>query len=104
MPVLASWDRKYRKDGLVIVGITELRPTVAEVKKTAKERGVAYPLVIDTGEKIIKRYGFDAHPDTVVIDRSGKIVHVEIGFVKGDEKAIEQAMRPLLSTEKVRRK
>jgi peroxiredoxin len=98
MPVLASWYKKHKKDGLVVIGITEMNPTVAEAKKVMKERGVTFPVTIDKGEKIIKRYGFDSHPDTVVIDRTGKIRHVEIGFVKGDEKVIERAMRPLLSS------
>lgn len=102
--MLASWDKKYLKAGLVIVGITELNPTLAETRKVAKERGVRYPLLIDQGEKIIKRYGFESHPDTVVIDRNGKIVHVEVGFVKGDEKTIGRALLPLLSARKGRQK
>ena len=80
----------------MVIGIAEMRPTVKEVKKVLRERGATYPVVIDSDEKIIKAYGFEAHPDTVVIDRSGKIVHVEVGFVKGDEKTIEKAFTPLL--------
>lgn len=97
MPVLASWDRKYRAQGLVILGITEMNPTAAEVKRVLHERSIGYPALIDRSEKIIKLYGFEGHPDTVVIDRTGRIVHVEEGFVRGDEKAIERSFLPLLA-------
>jgi peroxiredoxin len=97
MPVLASWYKKYRSKGLTVMGITEMNPTAGEVRRVLRQRGVTYPVTIDRDEKLIKRYGFDAHPDTVVIDRSGKIAHVEIGFVRGDEKTIERAFLPLMN-------
>ena len=96
MPVLASWYKKHNKDGLVVIGLTEMNPPLAQIKKALKERGVTYPVAVDKGEKVIRTYGFLAHPDSVIIDRKGKIVHVEVGYVKGDEKALERAFKPLL--------
>src|SRR5437868_3325610 len=43
MPVLASWGRKYRDAGLRVVGVTEMNPTVAEVKRALHERSIGYP-------------------------------------------------------------
>lgn len=97
MPVLADWYRRFRTRGLEIVGITEMSPPAAEVRRVLKARNVTYPVLNDRDGSIIKKYGFESHPDTVVIDRSGKIVHVEQGFVRGDEKAIERAFLPLLA-------
>ena len=94
--MLASWYRKYKSSGLVILGITEMSPTVAEVKKTAHDRGLTYPIVIDAGEKIFKQYGLESHPTTILIDRAGKIARVEVGYVRGDERSIEAAMLPLI--------
>ena len=96
MPVLASWYKKHKKDGLVVIGMTELIPPLAQIKKALKQRGVTYPIAVDKNEKIIRAYGFLAHPDSVIIDRNGKIVHVEVGYVKGDEKVLENAFKPLL--------
>src|ERR1043166_7516862 len=89
MPILESWHRRYKSRGLVIVGLMEMDPTVRQVKEMLKERGVTYPVAIDGHERIGKRYGLVAHPTTVLIDRSGRIVKAETGFVRGDEVAME---------------
>lgn len=94
--MLASWYRKYAKQGLAVIGITEMSPTLADVKKTARERDLSYPIVIDSGERIFKKYGLESHPTTIVINRTGKIARVEVGFVRGDEKQIEASILPLL--------
>lgn len=92
MPILQGFHKKYKAKGLRIVGLMQMNPTVAEVKKMLQERGVTYPVAVDTKEEIGKRYGLIAHPTTVLIDRAGKVVKVETGYVKGDEKAIERAI------------
>ena len=94
--MLASWYRKYRSQGLVVVGITEMSPTVADVKKAAHERGLSYPIVIDKGERIFRQYGLESHPTTILVDRAGKVARVEVGYVRGDEKTIEASMLPLI--------
>src|SRR5579872_5891220 len=100
MPVLEGWHKKYARQGLVVIGITEDATTVAAVKKTLHERGITYPVVIDRRVRLFKQYGLAFHPVTFVIDRTGKVVKTELGYVRGDEKEIAQAMLPLLRTGK----
>jgi peroxiredoxin len=100
MPVLEGWHKKYRKQGLVVVGLIEMNPTPADVRKMLRERGVTYPVAIDPQESIGKRYGLEAHPTTVLIDRTGRVVKTETGYVRGDEKAMERALLPLLTSGK----
>jgi len=75
----------------------EMNPTDREVRKMVKARGITYPVAIDKGERIGKRYGLIAHPTTVLIDRAGRVVRLETGFVRGDEKEIEAALKTLLA-------
>jgi len=97
MPILEAWHRKYGRQGVVVLGLMEMNPTDREVRKMVKARGITYPVAIDKGERIGKRYGLIAHPTTVLIDRAGRVVRLETGFVRGDEKEIEAALKTLLA-------
>lgn len=97
MPILERWHKKYKSSGLVVLGLMEMNPGVREVRKMLRERGVTYPVAVDRGEVIGKRYGLIAHPTTVLIDRTGKVVKAETGYVRGDEKAMEAALLTLLA-------
>lgn len=98
MPILEGWHKKYKSKGLVLLCLLEMNPKSVEARKMVKERGLTFPVAIDTNDIIGKRYGIEAHPTTILIDRSGKIVKAETGYLKGDEKAIETAFLPLLSS------
>ena len=97
MPILQRWHKRYRARGLMVVGLMEMNPGVREVRKLLRERGVTYSVAVDKGEVIGKRYGLVAHPTTVLIDRAGKVVKAETGYVRGDEKAMEAALLTLLA-------
>jgi peroxiredoxin len=97
MPILESWHKKYTRQGVVVLGLMEMNPSARDVRKLLKERGVTYPVAIDKGDLVGKRYGLIAHPTTVLIDRAGKVVKTETGYVRGDEKEIEAALLSLLA-------
>lgn len=103
MPVLERWHKQYAGRGFVVLGITEMNPKLADVRKALKQRGITYAVALDPGEKIGKLYKLEAHPTTILIDRTGKVVKAETGYLKGDEKPIEQAMLPLLRSKQAKR-
>ena len=94
---MERWHKRYRAKGLAIVGLMEMNPGVREVRKMLRKRGVTYPVAVDKGEVIGQRYGLVAHPTTVLIDRDGKVVKAEIGYVRGDDKAMDAALLTLLA-------
>jgi peroxiredoxin len=98
MPILERWHQKYGRQGVVLLGLIEMNPSVRDVRKMVKERGVTYPVAVDKGELIGKRYGLIAHPTTVLIDREGRVVKTETGYVRGDEKEIEASLHALLAS------
>lgn len=103
MPILQTWHKQYAGRGLVIVGIEAMGSKADLIRKSLKERGITYPVAPDVGNAMSKQYGVQAHPTTIVIDRAGKIVEVEVGYVRGDEKKIEAAFLPLLDRRKEQR-
>lgn len=96
MPIIERWHKLYGRRGLAVVGLMEMNPPARDVKKMVKERGITYPVAVDTKEAIGRRYGLIAHPTTVLIDQTGRVVKAETGYVRGDEKAMEEALLALL--------
>ena len=73
----AAW-RKYRSQGLVVVGMNA-RDFDGDARRFARKYGMTYPLVHDGPGKTLEPYGVDAFPETFFVDRTGKIVgdHVQ---------------------------
>jgi peroxiredoxin len=98
MPELHKLQRKYAAQGLRIIGVTQMDPTAQQARAALKELGVTYPALLDPDEKIGRRYQLEAHPTTVLIDRRGIVRMVNTGYLKGEEKEIESAIRALLGS------
>jgi len=79
IPGYIELQKKYGKDGLVIVGVSldEKGPSV--VKQFAEKFGVNYQMVM-ADEGIVEAFGgIEAIPTTFIVDRSGKIRDRKIG-------------------------
>jgi peroxiredoxin len=57
----------------VVVGVG-LRETPDTIRSFAKEFGISFPLWIDADGRSPATFGVWAHPNTIVIDRAGRIV------------------------------
>jgi len=79
IPGYVELQKKYGKDGLVIVGVAVSEGSVGKVKKFAEQNQMNYTLVMGD-DAIIEAFGnFEAIPTTFLIDRSGRIVHQKTG-------------------------
>jgi peroxiredoxin len=63
----------FKGRGLEIVGVG-LREDPDTVEKFAAEFGIRFPLWIDPRGQSPAAFGVLAHPNTVLIDRSGRVV------------------------------
>jgi cytochrome c biogenesis protein CcdA/thiol-disulfide isomerase/thioredoxin len=77
LPHLEAWDMRYRKAGLVIVGVHTpefaFEHVAANVRQAARRLGVRYPVAIDNEYKTWDAYGNNVWPAEYLIDRSGRI-------------------------------
>lgn len=96
-PHLQQLHKKYYRQGLRLVGVTEMDPTVAQVRAFVKKHGVTYPIVLDPGEKVGARYQLEGHPTGILIDRKGIVRYLHTGFLRGEEKEIEAAIQAVLA-------
>jgi peroxiredoxin len=94
MPWFEEFSRTYANRGLVVLGVSlddggwkTVQPAISKLK-------VSYPIVLGDG-KITKSYGMgDLLPATFLIDRTGKIRTVKVGF--GDKVEFEKTIEQLL--------
>ena len=95
IPQLIKLQRKYRKVGLQIVGITYPPEKLSSVRAFAKRSQTNYPLVLGSERTKSSFTSSDVLPVTVVIDRVGKVREVIEGILLPEE--IDEKIKPLLS-------
>jgi cytochrome c biogenesis protein CcmG/thiol:disulfide interchange protein DsbE len=90
----AAW-KKYRAEGLVVVGV-DANDFSSDARKFAAKYHLTYPLVHDGSGKTLGPYGVTGFPETRFIDRKGHFVgeHV-IGEISNSrlDKNIHKALR-----------
>lgn len=98
-PWLVELQNEYAVQGFTIVGIStegdDLKPGDSEgwahdkasIAKFVKEYKMQYPVLIN-GDSLATEYGgLDAMPTSVYVDRSGKVVAVQLGITSKEDMA-----------------
>lgn len=94
IPGYVALQKKYGKDGLVIIGVSVDRGGVDKVKKFAAKNAMNY-LVAMGDDALAEAFGgFDAIPTTFLIDRAGNIRHQKTGSM--EHEAYEALVKQVL--------
>lgn len=105
LPHLREWDRKYRDDGLLIIGNHapefEFEKKRSNVKKAAERFNLTYPIVLDNNYGTWQAYNNRYWPQKYLIGVDGFIRYEHIGEGRYDE--TEQKIRELLKELKKRK-
>jgi cytochrome c biogenesis protein CcdA/thiol-disulfide isomerase/thioredoxin len=99
LPHLEAWDRAYRKDGLVIVGVHTpefaFEHSLSNVRSATRRLGVRYPVALDNDYGTWDAYSNQYWPAEYLLDRRGHVRHVHFG--EGEYDRTEQLIRQLLA-------
>jgi peroxiredoxin len=68
----ASW-RQHRSKGLIVVGI-DIMDASGDARSFAQRHGITYPLVRDDKGRSLDRFSVLSLPETLFVDRHGRIV------------------------------
>jgi peroxiredoxin len=93
IPWYIEFQKKYEKQGLVVVGISMDENGWKSVRPWMSEKRVNYPIVIGS-QSVADSFGLSGMPLTVLVDRDGKVADLHVGVV--DKDATEQKLRALL--------
>ena len=72
MPDLDALYKKYKNQGFVVLAISDEQP--GTVRSFLAKHKVAYPVLLDPGDLIHKRFGVDGIPKSYLYDRDGRLV------------------------------
>ena len=84
---------KYKEKGFTLIGINQDSPkSVAKVRSYISSQKIDFPVAIDPNFEIFNRMNGQVLPYSLLIDRNGKIVYRQTGYVPGDEKKMDDAI------------
>lgn len=79
--------------GLVLIGI-DLGESAEAARGFGREFGLGFPLWLDPDARSLAAFGVMGHPNTILIDRAGRVV----GRVRGERDWRMDAARRLVET------
>lgn len=104
VPHVQAWHEKYKKAGLVVIGIHspefDFEKDEKNVARAISALGITYPIVLDPEFTMWERYSNKYWPHTFLIDHHGAIVydHAGEGAVSETEQAIVSALQEIGAT------
>ena len=99
VPYVRAWAGRYKDQGLVVIGVHtpefSFEENVDNVRRSAKERGVAYPIAIDNDRAIWSGFGNHYWPALYFLDAAGRVRDHHFG--EGNYEESETRIRQLLA-------
>jgi peroxiredoxin len=93
-PHYQSMSQKFSGE-LAVVGISE-DDEADKIPPFAKLTGVTFPLCWDDGKAMSEAYNPPTMPTSYIVDKSGIVRFVHVGFHSGDEAEIERNVQSLM--------
>jgi thiol-disulfide isomerase/thioredoxin len=99
LPHVTAWDRRYRRDGLTIIGVHTpefpFEKDPGNVGAAIKQNGIHYPVAQDNDYGTWDAFGNQYWPAKYLIDARGRVRYAHFG--EGDYDVTERAIRSLLA-------
>jgi thiol-disulfide isomerase/thioredoxin len=97
-PYIRAWERAYRDDGLVVIGVHtpefSFEREIALVKQAIKERGIDYPVAVDNNYEIWEAFDNHYWPALYFVDTHGTIrdQHFGEGRYERSERTVQRLL------------
>ena len=92
-PLLERWHRRISSRGGTVLGVDSLDVT-GDARAFVRKFGLTYPMLRDRDGDTQKRFGVTGYPETLIVDRDGRIAALQRGPI--DEAFLRRAVLPLL--------
>jgi thiol-disulfide isomerase/thioredoxin len=101
-PYVRAWSQAYRGDGLVVIGVHTPEFTfeheIDRVQLATKQRGIDYPVAVDSDYGIWRAFDNHYWPALYFIDREGMVVDQHFGEGRYEES--ERVLQRLLGVDR----
>ena len=95
MPILEQLNRQYRNKGVALLGVN-VEPDSAAATDWLKATPVSFPILFDVDSKVSKLYQVEGMPNTVILDKTGKVRYIHRGYSPGAENEYLDQIRALI--------
>jgi thiol-disulfide isomerase/thioredoxin len=99
LPYLRAWAHKYKKDGLVVVGVHtpefSYEHNIDNIQQAIKAMKITYPVVVDNGYEIWSAFDNHFWPALYFVDAEGRIRYHQFG--EGEYEMAEHVIQQLLA-------
>ncbi len=85
IPGYIEMQKKYGKDGVVIIGVSLDQKGPKHVQKFVEQNAMNYTIVMGDSDTVAAFGGFDSIPTTFLISRDGKILHEKSGAMSHEQ-------------------
>ena len=97
MPTLERLQAHLAHEDFVVFAVSQDVDGLATVKPYVSEYGYTFPVLIDVGGEIGRRYGVTGYPESFVIDRTGQVVYHHVGYNDWAQMNVVTAIRGLIT-------
>jgi thiol-disulfide isomerase/thioredoxin len=99
LPYVRAWDEKYRKQGLVVIGVHapefSFEKNLNNVRRAVKDMRIDYPVAVDNDHVIWRAFRNQYWPALYFIDSQGRVRHHVFG--EGSYEQSEMIIQALLA-------
>lgn len=86
----------FRQDPFILLSV-DIAEKASKVRSFAKDKGLSFPILLDSNGAVASQYGVRAHPVAYLVDVEGKLVGAAQGFRKWDKKEMKALISSLMS-------
>ncbi len=99
IPKLVTLYEKYKDQGVAFLGINVDGPRgLSKVLPVSRRLKINYPVLLDENNELMNELNVDAVPTLLIVNDKDEIVAIHKGYRPGDETAIDEEIRKLLTT------
>ena len=95
MPILEQLFKQYQAKGVTLVGVN-VEPNSDDARKWLKSTPVSFPILFDRDSAVSKLYEVQGMPNTVILDRKGRVRYIHRGYKSGEENEYLDQIRALV--------
>lgn len=92
LPGLQALHEKYKEKGLRVIGINPNDKKESDIAAFLAKRGVTYPVLLG-GREVANDYRVSGYPTMYLIDKTGKIIFVQLGYGKEVDAVLEDLVK-----------